>query len=394
MTEGSYTIGVDCRFAGTHSGIGRYVRELVTELVKRDDPWNYVLFLPENKDHGLEKLESDRTAFCLLTSPFYSIKEQFEFPNILKKTNIDLLHVPHFNVPLRCPVPFVATIHDLILHKYPNEASWMKRLAYKKLMRNAVKKSQHIIAVSEATKEDVIDHYGNDIDAKTTVIHNAIDARFTPQSDEAVDAVRTTYNLPHQFALYVGASKEHKNLPALIRACPDDLPLVLITKGKEVDRLPQKQNVLILQPDDNDLPAVYAAASVYVQPSLKEGFGIPILEAMACGTPIVASNVSSMPEVAGGHAVLVEPTEEGLRGGIEEAIEKSVMVSEGVILSSSKDDTLSSPAGRSLGEDQSKDDTLNAAREHAQSFTWKKAAEETAKVYAAIIHGSPRHPHP
>src|SRR3989344_6081400 len=118
MSDREYTIGIDCRFAGTRSGIGRYTEELVRCLLKRNDPWKYILFgWPVGALHATPLQEAHMSPEIIpLPYRHYSIAEQIRFPRLLKKHHIDLLHVPHFNVPLLCPTPFVVTIHDLILH--------------------------------------------------------------------------------------------------------------------------------------------------------------------------------------------------------------------------------------------------------------------------------------
>ena len=334
MTEKIPTIGIDCRFAHLKIGLGRYTRNLVLNLAKRDDPWNYVLFLPKNADHGLTSTQSNRIIHYPLSIIHYSINEQIEFPKIIKESKIDLLHVPHFNAPLKCPVPFVVTIHDLILHHYPNQASLTKRIAYKMLMKHAVKKSAHIITVSNSTADDIAKTYGEDVRSKMSVTYEGVSSEFYPRSDEEIQNVREKYKLPERFLLYVGANKEHKNVQTLVEACSKNWDLVSITGG----------NV-----DDADLPTIYSAASCFILPSLYEGFGLPILEAMACGCPVVASNRTSIPEIAGGSAILVEPTVEGISNGIKQAI--------------------ASPSDR------------EQAIEHAKGFSWERMAEDTIKVY-------------
>jgi glycosyltransferase involved in cell wall biosynthesis len=335
MDQGkSFTIGLDCRLAKTQSGIGRYTRELMSELAKRNDTHRYVFLYPD--------------------IPYYSLKEQLMMPKIIREAKLDLLHVPHFNVPLHCPVPFVVTIHDLILHHYPNQAGLMKRMAYKKLMKHAVQKSEHIIAVSNSTADDITKTYGDKFRSKTSVTYEGVSEWFQPATDEEKNLIRTKHDLPEKFLLYIGACKEHKNVQALIDACPDDQTLILVTGDIEKNHLKLRSNSRVLDDvSDNDLPALISAATLYIQPSLYEGFGLPILEAMACGTTVVASNRSSIPEISGGKAILVEPTVKGLRSGIDEG--------------------LNAPSDP------------NQMIEHAKNFSWEKMAEETANIYKRIL---------
>ena len=319
MSAPTPTIGIDCRFAATNSGIGRYTRELVKHLLQRNDPWEYVLFTVQDAQTGLEEiLNEKRVTHFPFPISYYSLKEHFLFPHALRKSGISLLHSPHFNVPLFCGVPFIATIHDLILHKFPNEASLPKRLAYRMLMRNTVRSAQHLIVVSNATAEDVKETYGERIHAKISVIHEGIGEEFCPASEEEKERVRNHYRLPAQFFLYVGAAKEHKNVQMLIDACPENQVLVLVTGGKEAEKLKLKSNVTILSAvSDEDLPALYSSARCLISPSLAEGFNFPVLEALSSGCPVIATNRGSTPEVVGKFATLIEPTLDALRRAME-----------------------------------------------------------------------------
>ncbi len=210
------------------------------------------------------------------------------------------------------------------------------------LMKHAIRKSKHIITVSNSTADDIAKTYGEDVRSKMSVIYEGVSEDFYPRSDEDIKRVREKYQLLEQFLLYVGACKEHKNVQTLVDACPEGWELVLVTGG----------NV-----DDADLPTIYSAASCFILPSLYEGFGLPILEAMACGCPVVASNRTSIPEIAGGNAILVQPTVEGVSNGIKQA--------------------LSSPPDR------------EKAMEHAKGFSWERMAEETANIYKSLISQPP-----
>ena len=359
-------IGLDCRFASSRSGIGRYARELVRALLKRNDPWRYVLFVSDMVEHGLGALpSSDNWQLAIGNWHPYSFKEQLFFPHAIRRSGISFLHVPHFNAPLFSPVPSIVTIHDLILHTYPNEASFLKRTAYRLLMRSAVTRAQHLIAVSRFTAESIAETYGENAQRKTSVIHEGISEDFHPASESEKRRITEKYHLPSHFLLYVGAAKEHKNVQTLIDACQDAEQLVLVTGGKEAARLRLRPNTRILEGvDDNDLPALYSLARCFVLPSLAEGFGLPILEAMACGCPVVASNRASIPEIAGGHALLVEPTVKGLSEGIRKVE--------------------SGPSFAKAMEGK-KWKVESGSMEHARSFTWERAAEETAKVYASVL---------
>ena len=365
------TIGIDCRFAATKSGIGRYTRELVTHLLKRSDPWSYVLFVSDASDHGLGDLpRRNNYQLSIINYPHYSLKEQFLLPRTLQKSGISLFHAPHFNAPLfskACPakrtspwlstgsarsgVPLIATIHDLILHEFPNHAPLPKHIAYQILMKHTVMRASELIAVSEATRGDLMKRYGEGVGGKTSVIHEGISEEFHPASEEEKKRVRIKYELPEIFFLYVGAAKEHKNVQILIDALPQGKALVLVTGGKEAAHLKLKEGVIMLSGvPEEDLPALYSGALCLVSPSLAEGFNFPVLEAMSCECPVIATRRGSTPEVCRDFATLIEPTLPEL----ERALQNPPRVHAG-------------------------------AADHAKTFTWEKAAEETAKLYARIL---------
>jgi len=306
-------IGIDCRFSLGHSGIGRYTREIVPLLISLGSDFSFTLFVRSGKEEWLKDLPG---TFSVVEAdiPHYSVAEQFRFPLQIRSSGIDLLFAPHFNVPLRCGVPFIVTIHDLILHRYPNQASFLKRRAYRFLMKRSVRKSGKVIAVSAFTAQELVSVYGESIRKKITVIHEGISSQFSPRSEEEQERVRNAYGIRGAFFLYVGNAKEHKNVQLLIdafRKASPDAQLLLVSSGKEAGRLSLSPGVRILDSVlDADLPALYSAARATVTASLYEGFCFPILEAAACGCPVIATNGSAIAEVAPSGALLLEPTEE------------------------------------------------------------------------------------
>lgn len=397
-------IGLDCRFAATQAGLGRYTRELVNALLERDDPWRYVLFSSGERDDGLHALlPHPRASRFPLPASHYSFKEHFLWPQAIRRSGIALLHSPHFNVPLWCPVPFVTTIHDLTLHHYPNQAGLARRLAYRLLMRHTLRRAAHVIAVSEHTKRDLLKYYmfllsssghrrwpsrsatPNPLDFSSTrsesleestahvsVVHEGVSPLFSQAATSDREMVSQQWRLPDRYFVYVGNCKEHKNIPTLVAAfeavCaqhPDPDPtLLLVCHGQELRRIPLTSHVRILeQLEDKELRAIYTGAVAFVLPSLYEGFGLPCLEAMACGCPVIASNRTSIPEVCSDVALLAEPTVEGLSGAMlkllrlnPESEDRRAIVERGIL--------------------------------RAKQFTWDHTAAETAEVYAELL-GTP-----
>jgi glycosyltransferase involved in cell wall biosynthesis len=254
----------------------------------------------------------------------YSVAEQFRIPFRLLREGIALVHEPHYVLPPLTRCRSVVTIHDCIHLMFPQYLP--SRIAYyyaRGSMWTATRQAERILTVSEASRRDILRFF--DIPAeKVQVIHNAIDDRFlTPPDEATTERVRQRYQLDHPFVLYVGNIKPHKNIERMIdafgRARPDGPPgLKLVIIGDEVSKYPTlRQTVhrhkldkhvrfLGFQPQET-LASFYQLAGAFIFPSLYEGFGLPPLEAMACGTPVITSNVSSLPEVAGDAALLVDP---------------------------------------------------------------------------------------
>lgn len=314
MPESMKTIAIDCRFAATHSGLGRYTRELVTALVDRvPEDMQYAL-LVRSPDEAWIPAGRNSCRVIHANIPHYSLGEHLTLPSLIRDSVADLFFSPHFNVPLCCPVPFVMTIHDLILHRYPNNASRMKQKVYRFLIRQSLNNAQSIIAISNFVKNELKDAYGEKISSKVHVVHEGVSPLYRPASDEAKAEVMQKYTLNRPFFLYVGNAKQHKNVSLLLQAFTQagetGRDLLLITGGKEAASLgPLPPNVRRLDHiPDAEMPVFYSLAEACVTASLYEGFCLPVVEALACGCPMIATNRSVIPEVAGSHALLLEPT--------------------------------------------------------------------------------------
>lgn len=291
-------IVIDCRFTASHSGLGRYTREIVSHLVARNAA-AYVLLVPSSPLSWL----SSTTAETVVTDiPHYSLREQCFLPSLLESTKADLYFSPHFNVPLLCPLPFVVTIHDLILHRFPNHASMLRRNAYRLLFSRAIHRARSIIAISPFVQDELC-AFAPSARSKVHVIEEGVSAHFSPQSPSAVAEAKQRYRLPEQYFLYVGNAKEHKNLEFLIRAHQQSatkVPLLLVTHGKEVRSMHFPSQVQVLEHvEENDLPRLYTGAVALVTASQYEGFCLPLVEALACGCPVIAPEISAMPGTVG-----------------------------------------------------------------------------------------------
>ena len=329
-------IGIDARKLHDF-GIGTYIRNLLRHLARIDSQTEFVILCrPEDR----ETLATIGQNFRPVpeTSGNYSIAEQIRIPWALKREGVTLFHAPHYVLPPLVPCRSVVTIHDCIHLMFPQYLPNRAALMYaKSSISLAARRATRIMTVSESSKRDIL-RFVDTQPEKIDVIYNAYDERFAiePCEDE-VARVRERYQLHGPFVLYAGNVKPHKNLERLIDAFDllrqrglDHLKLVLI--GDEISKytalrravhqhqLHKYVRFLGYLPEET-LAVMYRLAGVFVFPSLYEGFGLPPLEAMASGTPVVTSNVSSMPEVAGDAAVLVDPYDpEAIADGIHRVL--------------------------------------------------------------------------
>jgi glycosyltransferase involved in cell wall biosynthesis len=358
-------------------GIGTYIRNLLRHLARRDHETEYVLLCRE----------ADRQAVAALGENFrpvpessqnYSLREHLHIPWVLRRERPDVYHAPHYVLPMGVGCRSVVTIHDCIHLRFPQYLPGRAAHLYARmLMRRAAMGSDQLITVSEASKRDIL-HFFDVPPEKISVIYNAIDERFSlePAAD-AVARVRGRYQLDHPFILYVGNIKPHKNLVRLIEAFAqvrqhsfDQLTLLII--GDEISKLPALRRAVHVHklhkhvrflgflPDDM-LAILYRLASVFVFPSLYEGFGLPPLEAMASGTPVVTSNISSLAEIAGGAAILVDPYD----------------VSE-----------IANGITRVLSEPALAEDLRHRGLARARNFSWEKSVARTQSIYQQLGTGA------
>jgi glycosyltransferase involved in cell wall biosynthesis len=326
-------IGIDARFYGSvGKGLGRYTERLVHELESIDQENQYFIFLcPENFD---EYTPAHKNFTKVLTrSRWYSVREQFVYPWQLYLKQLDLVHFPHFNVPWLYRSPFVMTLHDLILFHYPTEKAttrrtwfyWFKFHAYRFILAQALKNARTIITVSDFTKQDIEKNYPK-VTGKVVVTKEAAE-QFC-----YVDVEGGSRVILRPYMLYVGNAYPHKNLEIFFAAAERFPCYDFVLVGKEdffYKRLKQLvfdkgiQNIRFTgYVSDQELGELYRQALAYVFPSLYEGFGLPPLEAMQYGTPVVASHQGSLPEILGDAAHYFDPTEsQDLCDKLQEVIE-------------------------------------------------------------------------
>lgn len=347
---------LDGRSATPHfPGIGRYVRSLAAALPPLLTP-----------DEQLHLLTSENTA----VSPF-SLSQQWHIPPLLRSSA--LYHSPYYLMPYRPGVPTVLTVYDLIPQHFPELVSARARLLFRLTTRLALAAADHVIAISEATRQDVLAAYPIRPE-RITAVPLAADPHFQPQPPATIAALRQKLNLPDNYALYLGINKPHKNLVRLVQAWQTvhaaHPNAVLVIAGAWDPRYPQVRETVtrlgldtavhFLGPvDDTDLPALYSGADLFIFPSLYEGFGLPIVEAMACGTAVACSNQSSLPEVGGDAAVYFNPTQV-----------------------SNMADTII----QLLQDDAQRRQRQQMGLAQASRFTWEKTAVATLAIYRQMIH--------
>ena len=351
-------------------GIGTYIRNLLRHLGRLDRDTEYVL-LCRDADMGLAPQLGENFRAVREQSPNYSFREQFHIPYVLARERPDVYHAPHYVLPPAVPCRSVVTIHDTIHLMFPQYLPSRGAYAYaRSLMWTAAKRSDRILTVSESSKRDIM-RYFNVAPEKIVVVYNALDERFGAEpAPEEIARVRERFQLDHGFVLYVGNIKPHKNLVRLIDAFDglrregfDDLKLLII--GDEISKWPALRRAVHRHKlhkhvrflgfqSDETLSVLYRLAAVFVFPSLYEGFGLPPLEAMASGTPVVTSNVSSLPEVAGDAAVLVDPYDvAAIQDGIKRVLTDPVL----------------------------REELRRKGLQRAREFSWERSVARTREIY-------------
>ncbi len=317
-------IGIDARIVFyRQAGIANYVVHLIEALAQINRQDEFVL-LQSRKDR-LNITDQPNFVRRSLWTPSHHRFEQRTLPLEVWPLRLDVLHSPDFIPPMRSPVPKLITVHDLAFIRFPRFLTEDSARYYGQI-DDAVTYADHIVAVSESTKKDIVELLGVPA-GKITVIYEAAHPIYRPIKDpQALVPIRKKYELPENYVLFVSTIEPRKNLSTLLRAfrqlldeyADDNLVLVVVgAKGwlfentfRVMDDLGLQDNVRFLgRVPLHDLPHLYNGAVVHVHPSFYEGFGLTPLEAMACGTPTIVSNVSSLPEVVGDAGLIVDPTD-------------------------------------------------------------------------------------
>lgn len=361
-------------------GIGRYVRELVRALALIDDKTDYRLFVSGAQPAQLPAPPADNFAWCpTRLSPRWLARiwhrARLPLPVDVFTGKTQLFHATDFVLPpTKSDTRTILTVHDLSFVQVPETASPSLKAYLDAVVPRSVQRADHILADSQATKDDLVSLYGTPAD-KISVLLSGVDAHFQPVTDPGViTEIRNNYSIgqgPYVFS--VGTVQPRKNYVRLVQALAAlraegyDLSLV-IAGGKGWLDNPIYDAIrdsgmadfvhLIGFVDESDLPGLYSGAVCSAFPSLYEGFGLPILEAMACGTPVMTANVSSLPEVAGDAALMVDPYD-------TEAIASAIQ--------------------RLVDDEALRTTLIQAGYERAGQFTWEAAARHLKQVYEQVL---------
>ncbi len=353
------TIGIDARL-WSQTGVGRYIQNLVKNLVQIDSENLYTIFARSEDKGEIKSITKGKWKIIESNIRWHSLSEQTLFAKILQKENLDLIHFPYFSAPVIYNKPFVITIHDLIINHFATGKSTtlplplykIKLEAYKmivsKLAGNAVK----IITPSIATKQEIIDHLGVDSE-KIVVTHEGSDLK-TSSKEKIIKG---------RYFLYVGNAYPHKNLDFLLSVFSEiDAKLVLV--GKEdffYKRLKSKNKlsniVFFGEATEDELSSLYSNTTALIAPSLMEGFGLPVLEAMSLRIPVIASKIPAFEEVIGNSGVYFDPEDK------EDLIQKI----------------------KEITNDPMTKERVERAYQRSKEFSWEKMAKETLKVYESSI---------
>jgi glycosyltransferase involved in cell wall biosynthesis len=373
-------IAIDARMLDApYTGVGRYTKNLIVAIRNIDDQNEYIFIVGDTYDSKIFRGKNFKIVRWRYR-PF-SLRSIFLLYKLLLKERIDIFHSPFCVAPLLAKCPVILTIHDLMAIKYPGFftgrrflARILGRIYFKIFMTLSIRKARAVIVDSKQIEEDLIDFMPHAL-PKTAVIYGGVDECFRKIVEETKIVVfREKYNLKKKIILYLGSTRPHKNLPRLIKAfgklvSQSDSDYQLVIAGEKDKNLLVLKNlshelglsnriVFLNHLSQEELLLLMNAANIFMFTSLYEGFGLPPLEAMACGTPVIASNAASVPEVVGDAAMLVNP----------------------------KDDReIASAMLRLLTDDSLRQELIRKGFQRIRLFSWENTAKKTIGVYQKVM---------
>ncbi|MEM6795878.1 MAG: glycosyltransferase family 1 protein [Acidobacteriota bacterium] len=368
-----YRIAIDARKIRDF-GIGTYIRNLVRELASLDSDHRYFLITGPQSVDALDDLP-EHFEVVVHGAPVYSIREMGSLSALLRRLKVDLYHATHYVLPIWLPRKTVVTIHDIIHLLYPEYLP--NRLAFfyaERMIRRSLLRSDRVLTVSENTKSDLEKYFSID-GSNIEVVHNGIEDEFHVALDGPTLADRlASLGLEPGYFLFVGNPKPHKNLDNVVKAyakavetegleqslvCVGDRSSIESRVRQRAEQLGIDDRLILLGHVDQELlPAVYQGASLFLYPTLYEGFGLPVVEAMASNVPVITSNTSALKEIAAGYAHLVNPLDlEAMTAAIVQCVK----------------DRDHRTSLRKVGKRRSQD------------FSWEVAARRTLAVYEKCL---------
>jgi glycosyltransferase involved in cell wall biosynthesis len=341
-------------------GIGTYIQGLVREFTFINTSREFLLYFSPT-----DYMKVDVPATWekkMIGHAKYSMAEFMLLGMRSRADGASVFHVPHYTLPLGLHGRSVVTIHDLIHLKFPQFFSSVQRIYSYSMIRHTLRSARYVITVSQFTKEDILKIFRVN-EEKIIPIYNGVSESFRPVSDSSeIENFRSRYELKRPFILFVGNIKPHKGIDVLllthqkILQTYHEVDLLIIGEGFQARNLEKVKNISKLS--ERDLVLAYNAAEMLLLPSLYEGFGFPMVEAMACGTPAIVSDAGSLPEVAGGAAILCNK---------------------------GKSDEFADAALALFREPGLRNDLIEKGKRRAKGFTWRKSAEATLAIYEKIL---------
>ncbi len=361
------TYCLDARTATAHfPGVGRYAANLLRAMppLLQDNERLVALLPPQKKDlYSLAQLRHPKVLPLSVDASPFSLKQQMLAPKILAEQQACVYHATYLLKPLFPRKPTLLTVYDLIPRILPEESSLKARWFFTLALQAALRTSNLVTCISETTRKD-LEAFSPRAGRNAAAIPLAADPSMQSPRMDLVAETKDRLGLPRRYMLYVGSNKPHKNLPALLQACSRlERPIPLVIAGAMLPEYPlaeylSRDAVIVLGPvADADLPALYSGAELFVFASLYEGFGLPVLEAMACGAAVACSRIPALQEVAGDAAVFFDPRD-------PEAMAR--------VLS------------HALGDPSRLESLRSLSRERAAQFSWSKTASATLALYRKL----------